>query len=53
MTAPVYWDTSAVIKLYAPESDSTKYRQLLIAQAEPLAVSKLHDVELFYALRGK
>lgn len=53
MTAAVYWDTSAVLKLYAPEADSQRYRQLLIAQAGPLAVSKLHDVELFYALRGK
>ena len=53
MAAAVYWDTSAIIKLYTPETDSAKYRQLLIAQSEPLAVSKLHCVELFFALRGK
>jgi predicted nucleic acid-binding protein len=39
MTDSIYWDTSAIIKLYAPESDSADYRRLVIAQPERLAIS--------------
>jgi predicted nucleic acid-binding protein len=53
MTFAVYWDTSALLKLYAPEQDSDQYRRLLIAQQEHVAISALHDVEFFYALRCK
>ena len=53
MAFAVYWDTSALLKLYAPEQDSDQYRKLLIAQQEHVAISALHDVEFFYALRCK
>jgi len=51
--AAIYWDTSALLKLYAPEADSSDYRQLLIRQPEDIAISFLHHVELFSALRAK
>ena len=53
MAAAVYWDTSALLKLYAPEQDSDGYRRLLITQQERVAISGLHDVEFYYALRHK
>ena len=53
MTFAVYWDTSALLKLYAPEKDSDQYRRLLIAQQEHVAISTFHDVEFYYALRCK
>lgn len=49
----IYWDTSALLKLYAEETDSTAYRQELIRQTRRLVVSFLHHTELFYALRMK
>ncbi len=53
MGEAVYWDTSALLKLYAPEPDSGDYLRLLIQQPEDVAVSFLHRVELYFALRGK
>ncbi len=53
MANAIYWDTSALIKLYAPEPDSSDYLRLLIQQPENLAISFLHRVELYFALRGK
>ena len=53
MTDAVYWDTSALLKLYAPEADSSDYFRLLIAQPEDIAICFLHRVELYYALVGK
>ena len=53
MANAIYWDTSALVKLYAPESDSSDYLRLLIQQPEDLAISFLHRVELYFALRGK
>ncbi len=53
MANAIYWDTSALLKLYAPESDSSDYLRLLIQQPEDLAISFLHRVELYFALRGK
>lgn len=53
MANAIYWDTSALLKLYAPESDSSDYLTLLIQQPEDLAISFLHRVELYFALRGK
>ena len=53
MANAIYWDTSALLKLYAPEPDSSDYLRLLIQQPEDLAISFLHRVELYYALRGK
>jgi hypothetical protein len=35
----VYWDTSALLKLYAPEADSGDYIRLLIQQPEDVAIS--------------
>lgn len=53
MAHAIYWDTSALLKLYAPEPDSSAYLRLLIQQPADLAISFLHGVELYYALRGK
>jgi predicted nucleic acid-binding protein len=53
MANAIYWDTSALLKLYAPEPDSSDYLRLLIQQSEDLAISFLHWVELYFALRGK
>lgn len=53
MANAIYWDTSAVLKLYAPEPDSGDYLRLLTQQPEDLAVSFLHRVELYFALYGK
>ena len=53
MANAIYWDTSALIKLYAPEPDSSDYLRLLIQQPENLAISFLHRVELYFALCGK
>ena len=49
----VYWDTSALLKIYAAEADSSDYLKLLISQPGDIAVSYLHRVELYYGLRGK
>jgi uncharacterized protein len=53
MANAIYWDTSAILKLYAPEPDSGDYLRLLIQQPEDLAISFLHGVELYFALGGK
>jgi len=53
MANAVYWDTSALLKLYAPEPDSGDYLRLLVQQTEDLAISFLHHVELYFALCGK
>jgi predicted nucleic acid-binding protein len=53
MANAIYWDTSALLKLYAPEPDSSDYLRLLIQQPEDLAISFLHRVELYFALGGK
>jgi predicted nucleic acid-binding protein len=46
MNEAIYWDTSAILKLYAPEPDSGDYLRLLIQQTEDVALSFLHRVEL-------
>ena len=53
MVNAIYWDTSALLKLYAPEPDSGAYLRLLIERSEDLAISFLHRVELYFALCGK
>lgn len=53
MAGAVYWDTSALLKIYAVEADSADYLRLLIAQPECIAVSFLHRIELYYGLSGK
>ena len=53
MANAIYWDTSALIKLYAPEPDSSDYLRLLLQRPEDLAICFLHRVELYFALCGK
>lgn len=53
MPAANYWDTSALVKLYAPEPDSAHFRSLLGTQSAIPAISFLHRVEMNFALVGK
>lgn len=53
MSGLFYWDTSTLVKLYAPESDSPAYLALMKGRPERPVTSFLHRVELFYALRQK
>jgi uncharacterized protein len=53
MANAIYWDTSALLKLYASELDSGDYLRLLMHQPEDVAISFLHQVELYYAVCGK
>jgi len=53
MANAIYWDTSALLKHFAPEPDSSDYLRLLIQQPEDLAVSFLHRVKLYFALCGR
>lgn len=53
MPAAIYWDTSALLKLYVPESDSEQFRSQLREQTVPVAISFLHRVELNFALTAK
>jgi predicted nucleic acid-binding protein len=47
-----YWDTSCVLKLYAPEADSAAYIAFA-ARFGPLRTSDLTKTELFYGLIRK
>jgi predicted nucleic acid-binding protein len=53
MSGLLYWDTSALLKLYAEEPDSSAYRALLVTRQEQPVVAFLHRVELYFALRHK
>lgn len=53
MSRFIYWDTSALLKIYAPEPDSPAYRALMASRQERPTTSYLHRVELFFALRHK
>jgi len=53
MSGQLYWDTSALLKLYAPEPDSPAFRTLLKSRTEQPVASFLHRVELFFAFRHK
>ena len=46
-----YLDTSALVKLVAPEPESAVLRQWLEARAEALVTSDLARTELFRAVR--
>jgi predicted nucleic acid-binding protein len=46
-----YWDTSAVLKLYVTEPDSSRFRAL--AGAGPIFTSSITCSELFVALQRK
>jgi predicted nucleic acid-binding protein len=48
-----YWDTSCVIKLYAPEPDSRVYVAKADTSDAPLVSSALLEVEVCYALHRK
>jgi len=37
MADAIYWNTSALIKLYASEADSSDYLRLLVRQSEDIA----------------
>jgi predicted nucleic acid-binding protein len=50
--SPIYWDTSALLKCYAPEPDSAAYRSLL-GNRTLIAICFIHRVEMAYALRQK
>ncbi len=51
-SSPLYWDTSALLKCYAPEPDSAAYRSLLCGQPR-VVISFMHRIEMAYALRHK
>lgn len=48
-----YWDTSALIKLYAEESDTFGYEMLYLEQADAPVISVLHLIEMYYTLHAK
>lgn len=49
---PLYWDTSALLKCYAPEPDSHAYRTLLCDRPR-VVICFMHRIEIAYALRQK
>lgn len=50
---PVYWDTCCLLKLYCRESDSRRFRDLLVEAGDPPATSSLTRSELFFAFQQK
>lgn len=52
MNTPLYWDTSALLKCYAPEPDSHAYRTLLCERPR-VVICFMHRIEMAYALRQK
>lgn len=48
-----YWDTSAIIKLYAAEEDSPFFLQLVANMDEPILSSTIMPTELLCALYRK
>lgn len=48
----IYWDTSCVLKLYAPEADSAAYIAFA-SRSGPLHTSDLTKTELYYGLIRK
>ena len=49
----VYWDTSALLKLYVLETDSAYFVGLIKASSTPLLTSEIARVEIFSALARK
>ena len=49
----IYLDTSALVKLYLLETDSTGVQELISSQHDPLPVWELQEMELTNALRLK
>ena len=48
-----YWDTSALVKLYAPEPDSNDYLQLATRARGPILCSSIGAIELLCTLLRK
>lgn len=48
-----YWDTSALLKLYAPEPDSAHFLARVAKSQQPLLTADLAAVELCCALQRK
>jgi predicted nucleic acid-binding protein len=48
-----YWDTSAILKLYAPERDSPYFLDLVGRTERPIYSSSIAEVELLCALHRK
>lgn len=48
-----YWDTSAVVKLFARESDSAAFRSLVAGEPQRLVTTELTRLELWSTLRRK
>jgi predicted nucleic acid-binding protein len=49
----VYLDSSAIVKLYAPEAESTWVAEYVRGLRDPLPFSHLHEIEVKNALRLK
>lgn len=49
----IYWDTSCVLKLYAAETDSSKWQALALSAEDDLAASALLETEMAFALEQK
>jgi predicted nucleic acid-binding protein len=48
-----FWDTSALVKLYVPEPDSSQFRQLMRVSAEKPIISQLVVAEMHRTLWAK
>ncbi len=48
-----YWDTSALLKLFATENDSSLFLAHVVRSSTPLATSELTRMEMWTALRRK
>lgn len=48
-----YWDTSAVLKLYAPEPDSAYFLKLIVAGEQPVYCSAISSMEVLCTLLRK
>ena len=48
-----YWDTSALLKLFTTENDSTLFLAQVVRSSTPLATSELARMEMWTALRRK
>ena len=48
-----YWDTSALVKLYAPESDSDYFIRRIAGQAAPIMTSAIAETEVAATLLRK
>jgi len=49
----IYWDTSAIIKLYVEESDSALWEKVAMDERHPRVSSMLLEAEFSFAVRQK